>query len=179
MEQNLQQKWEGKVSTRVSRATADQIWPLFTDFFDIHKYFHSLATSYGVHGTNGEPDCIRYCAGFSIPSRAAGSSTDDNPPPAACSWSKERLVTVDHVQRCLIYEIVDSNIGFKSYVSTIKIITRDANNHDGQNQSAGCVIEWSFTVDPVEGLVLADLLQKYDLGLQRMAKTMEDAIVQA
>lgn len=165
MAQNPDTKWEGNVSTRLTKACADQIWPLFKDFFNLHKWFPSLATCYGIHGTNGEPGCIRYCAGFSIPSD--GSNDDNNRP---ISWSKERLIAVDDVERSLSYEIVDSNIGFKSYVSTVKIVPEGANGQDG------CVIEWGFNVDPVEGWALDDLVRKYEVGLQRMAERMEDAV---
>ncbi|KAK3213011.1 hypothetical protein Dsin_017717 [Dipteronia sinensis] len=162
MEQNLQPKWEGKVTTKLTQATADQIWTLFKDFFNLHKWFPSLSTSYGVHGTNGRPGCIRYCAGFSIP-----ASNDGNIP---VRWSKERLIAVDQDHRSLSYEIVESNIGFESYVSTVKIVPGDHEN--------GCLIEWSFAVDPVEGMEFVDLVRKYDVGLQRMAKKMEDSILQ-
>ncbi|XP_031277818.1 lachrymatory-factor synthase [Pistacia vera] len=161
----MEPKWEGKVSTKLTKARADQIWPLFLDFFNLHKWFPSLATCYGVHGINGQTGCIRYCSGCSI----SPSASNENNPQA--SWSTERLISVDHVQRSLSYEIVDNNIGFKSYVSTVKIVPED---NEGENQS-GCVIEWGFTVDPVEGWVLDDLVKKYDMGLQRMAKRMEDA----
>ena len=43
-------------------------------------------------------------------------------------------------------------------------------------QQDGCIIDWQFTVDPVEGWVLDDLVSKYHVGLQLMAKKMEDAI---
>ncbi|CAK7353144.1 unnamed protein product [Dovyalis caffra] len=161
MEQNSQPKWEGKVSTRLAKATADQIWPLLNDFFNFHKWFPSLATCYGINGTNGEPGCIRYCAGFSIP-----SNDTDQP----VSWSTERLTAVNHVERSLSYEMVDGNIGFKSYVSTVKVVPQGG---DGQD---GCVIEWSFSVDPVAGLVLDELVRKYEVGLQQMGKRMEDAV---
>jgi hypothetical protein len=63
---------------------------------------------------------------------------------------------------------VDSNIGFESYVSTIKIVPQgDEGDQDG------CMIEWSFTVNKMEGWVLDDLVRKYEVGLQRMAKRME------
>ncbi|KAA8525244.1 hypothetical protein F0562_007099 [Nyssa sinensis] len=165
MEQKSQPQWESKVSTRLTHASADQIWPLFKDFFNLHKWFPSLSTCYGIHGTNGEPGCIRYCAGSSIPSNG---STGENP----VSWSTERLIAMDPIQRSLSYEIVDCNIGFTSYVSTVNI----APGGDDHDQS-GCVIEWSFTVDPVEGWRLEDLEKKYEVGLQKMAKKMEDAIV--
>jgi hypothetical protein len=157
-----QPKWEGKVCAGLTNAKADQIWALYKDFVNFHKWFPSLATCYGIHGTNGEPGCIRYCAGFSIPSDGAGA---DKP----VSWCKERLTAVDNEGRSLSYEIVDSNIGFKSYITTVKIVPQGAD---------GCVIEWSFTVDPVEGWVLDDLVKKYEVGLQRMAKRMEDAVLQ-
>lgn len=155
-------KWEGKVSATLTKASTLQIWPLLKDFFNFHKWFPSLSTCYGVHGTNGEPGCIRYCSGSSIP-----SSNGDK----LVSWSKERLIAVDEVQHRLCYEIVDGNIGFSSYVSTMQILPAD---HDrGQH---GCLIEWSFTVDPVAGWVLDDLVHKYHVGLQRMAQRIEDAL---
>ncbi|GFS35438.1 polyketide cyclase/dehydrase and lipid transport superfamily protein [Actinidia rufa] len=159
MEQNPQHKWVFKVSTRLTQATADQIWPLFEDFFNLHKWFPGLPTCYGVHGTNGEPGCIRHCAGFSLPSNGG------------VSWSRERLIAVDPVHRVITYDIVDCNIGFKSYVSTVQIKPNDS---DGQ--TSGCMIEWSITVDPVEGARLEDLVKKYENGLQGMAKKMEDAV---
>ncbi|KAI4316090.1 hypothetical protein L6164_024106 [Bauhinia variegata] len=163
MEQDKQQRWEGKVSAQLRNATADQIWLLLKDFFNFHKWFPSLSTCYGVHGCNGEPGCIRYCAGFSISSHGSEKSV---------SWSKERLVAIDHVDRSLSYEITDCNIGFKSYKSTIKVVP-GVNGGDGQG---GCVIHWFFTVDPVEGWALEDLANKYDVGLQSMAIKMEDEI---
>ncbi|GLU01460.1 hypothetical protein SLE2022_187670 [Rubroshorea leprosula] len=161
--QNPKAKWEGKVCTRLTRATADQIWPLFKDFFNLHKWFPGLATCHGIHGANGEPGCIRYCAGFSISSATAAAADDTR-------WSKEKLISVDESGRSLSYEMVDSNIGFKSYVSMIKV-------NPGDGDQDGCVIEWRITVDPVEGWTLDDFVRKYEVGLQTMAKTMEDALL--
>ncbi|GAB4837172.1 hypothetical protein Ancab_002083 [Ancistrocladus abbreviatus] len=164
------EKWEVNVSTTLKSTRADLIWPLFKDFFNLHKWFPSLSTSYGIHGINGHPGCIRYCVGSSIP--AKNSSINGEKP---VSWSKERLIAVDDKNRSLSYEIVDSNIGFRSYVSTIRI---DRIRSDGAPDldDDGCVIEWSFTVDPVEGLRLEDLVKKYEVGLQSMAQRMEDAL---
>ncbi|OIW18601.1 hypothetical protein TanjilG_13353 [Lupinus angustifolius] len=150
------ERWEGKVSAKLKSTTAEQAWPLVKDFFNLHKRFPTLATCYGIHGTNGEPGCIRYCAGSSI--RSNGS----------VSWSKEKLVAVDDVDRILKYVIVDCNIGFNSYESSIRVLKDDG--------LEGCLMEWSFAVDPVEGLVFEDLVQKYHLGLQRMAEKIEDEI---
>lgn len=90
------------------------------------------------------------------------------------SWSKERLIAVDEVSRSLSYEIVESNIGFKSYKSMIRI--SPTGDDDQGNDQDGCVIEWVFTVDPVQGLRFEDLVMKYEVGLQRMAKNMEDSL---
>ncbi|OWM86595.1 lachrymatory-factor synthase [Punica granatum] len=165
-------KWKAKVSTlALEMATADQIWPLLLDFFNLHQWFPSLAMCRGVHGTNGEPGAIRYCTGFSL----SASSIDSQPTKYdlgnkdksdPVNWSKEKLVSVDHVKRSLSYEIVE-NIGFKSYVSTIGVVPR----------GDGCLIEWEIVVDPVEGWELDDLVSKYEMGLKGMAKNMEDHVL--
>jgi hypothetical protein len=157
MEQNMVQRWEGKVSTKLKNITKQQAWSIIKDFFNLHKRFPNLATCYGIHGSNGEPGCIRYCAGFSLPSDGSQE----------VSWSKERLVAVDDVDLSLKYEMVDSNIGFKSYESIMRVISDDCD---------GCIIEWFFAVDPVEDLELEDLVSKYRIGLQLMAHKMEQEI---
>ncbi|KAL3500611.1 hypothetical protein ACH5RR_039704 [Cinchona calisaya] len=173
MEQQVSNpKWEAKVSTRLANASGDQIWPFLEDFFGIHKYFPSLATSYGIHGSNGEINSVRYCEGFSIPSQ---ENTNKD---LIISWSKEKLIAIDPIEKSLSYEMVDSNIGFNSYISTIKIISKNPlipgdEEYDGQRV---CVIEWSFSVDPVEGWRLEDLVKKYEVGLQKMAQKMEDVL---
>ncbi|XP_030543125.1 lachrymatory-factor synthase-like [Rhodamnia argentea] len=159
-------KWEGKVSTTVTKASADQIWSLFLDFFNLHKWFPSLSDCHGIHGKNGEVGCVRYCTGSSLSSKGTDKTGENRP----VSWSKERLVSIDPIERRLSYEMVDSNIGFTSYLSTVRVVP---SNVDGEG---GCAIEWSFAVDPVEGLALEDLVRKYEVGLQRMAKKMEDSL---
>ncbi|KAK4419930.1 hypothetical protein Salat_2405900 [Sesamum alatum] len=162
MDQNLsQQKWEAKVSTRLEKARPDQIWPFFEDFFGLHKWFPNLTTCHGIHGANGEPGCIRYCSGFGLKNTNESSSS--------LSWSKERLVALDRVQMTLTYEMVDCNIGFRSYVSTIKLVPRDG----------GGVVEWCISLDPVPGWKLQDLVAKYQVGLQLMVEKMESAIFES
>ncbi|CAN0907257.1 Lachrymatory-factor synthase [Linum grandiflorum] len=128
---------------------------MFTDFFNIHKWFPNLPSSYGIHGTNGQPGCIRYCSGFSLPSTQL------------LSWSKERLTALDHSRRFLTYQIVDCNIGFKSYQSTVQIFVDD----DG---GQGCLIEWGFTLDPLEGWTLDDLVKRFETVLNAAARKMEE-----
>ncbi|KAL3819002.1 hypothetical protein ACJIZ3_004907 [Penstemon smallii] len=156
-------KWEAKVSTKLEKATPNQIWPLFQDFFGLKKWFPGLATCDGIHGTNGEIGCIRYCAGFGLKGENYCESNDES----NVRWSKEKLVEMDSEEVRFSYEIVDSNIGFKSYVSTIKVVP------DG----GGCTVEWRISLEPVAGWKLEDLVVKYDVALQLMAKKMEDAII--
>ncbi|GMN40003.1 hypothetical protein TIFTF001_009237 [Ficus carica] len=52
---------------------------------------------------------------------------------------------------------------FRSYISTVKIVPGGDCGDDDQDHICGCVIEWSFTVDPVEGGALDDLVTKYEL----------------
>ncbi|KAK1425981.1 hypothetical protein QVD17_14648 [Tagetes erecta] len=152
-------KWEGKVRSSLTKANAHQIWPFFIDFFNFHKWFPTLSTCYGVHGTNGQVGGTRYCAGFSLPNEAD-----------QVSWSKERLVAVDHEKMSMSYEMLDCNVGFDSYLSTIKVVCGD--------DDEGCVVEWSFVVNPVEGLRYEDLLHKYQTGLDQTCNKMEDALLQ-
>ncbi|XP_051137286.1 lachrymatory-factor synthase [Andrographis paniculata] len=167
-----QQKWEATVRAAAEKATAEQLWPLFEDFFGLHKWFPGLQICRGVAGANGEPGCIRYCAGFKgiKPQSESSPATAKATATATAAWSKERLRWVDRRRMTLSYEIVDSNIGFTSYVSTVRVT-------DGAAGGAAAVVEWSITVDPVAGLELADLAAKYRVGLEAMVKNMEAAIV--
>ncbi|EEF45863.1 Lachrymatory-factor synthase precursor, putative [Ricinus communis] len=167
MEQNQQPKWEAKFTKRLTKAKAEQIWPLFTDFFNLNRWFPSIPTCYGIHGTNGELGCIRYCGGFSIPSDPTEQHQNDSNLPVV-SWSKEKLIAIEHAERCLSYEIIDSNIGYKSYVAVVKIVPAK------EEEGGGCVIEWSFTVNPVEGCVFDDIVSTWDMAIQIVADRMED-----
>ncbi|KAG6389425.1 hypothetical protein SASPL_150893 [Salvia splendens] len=130
----------------------------FQDFFGLHKWFSGLPNCHGIHGTNGEPGCIRYCSGFGLRQEAN-----------EMKWSKERLVAIDHAQKTFTYEMVDSNIGFKSYVSTIKVVAGGG--------GGGGMVEWWISLEPVEGAKLEDLVAKYQVALQLMVKKMEEDAV--
>ena len=72
---------------------------------------------------------------------------------------------IDPIERCLSYEVIDSNIGFKSYVATSKVLPI--------NNGGGCKIEWSFVADPIEGMSQEGLASYIDHSIQFMAKKME------
>ncbi|KAL4570501.1 hypothetical protein LXL04_026157 [Taraxacum kok-saghyz] len=151
-------KWEGKASTTLTKASDNQIWSLFSDFFNNHKWFPNMSTSYGVHGDNGKVGCIRYCGGFSIEGNAG-----------QVNWAKEWLLAIDPDQMFLSYEIVESSLPLTSYISMVKVV-----NVGGQ----GCVVEWSFSVDPVEGLTCEYLVERYQDILDRMTMKMEVDVVE-
>ncbi|KAK9683812.1 hypothetical protein RND81_10G166500 [Saponaria officinalis] len=153
------EKWEAKVRTKLKTRKPKEIWALFKDFFNLHKYFPNLTNSYGLHGTNGEPRCIRYCLGGSIKTDGG----DD-----CIAFSKERLLAIDDVNMSLWYEIVECNIGFEGYESTVRISPDD----DDQ----GCMVEWGFSVEPVRGMRFDDLVGKYEVGLLKMVMAMEESL---
>ena len=66
-------------------------------------------------------------------------------------------MSIDPIQRCLSYEIVENNWGFTYYVVEIKVNEVD----DG-----GCMIEWSFEADPIEGWRLEDLCRDIESSLK-------------
>ncbi|KAI3935806.1 hypothetical protein MKX01_032990 [Papaver californicum] len=161
-------KWEGKVQAKLEGSKADQVWTILQDFFNLHKWFPTLTTCYGIEGISGQPGCIRYCAGSSIPASSSSNNVRDDDV-TITNWSTERLVDIDSVQRSITYEIVDCNIGFKSYVSTMKVVPYNGDS----DEEKGCLIEWSFLVDPIQEWKLETLISKFDSGLQLMASKIE------
>ncbi|XP_051137284.1 lachrymatory-factor synthase-like isoform X2 [Andrographis paniculata] len=142
------EKWEGKATAEVRGPTAAEVWPLIEDFFAIHKWLPTVDTCHKLD------EGLRYCAG--------GGGGD-------VKWCRERLVSVDSENRCLSYELLESNMGFKSYRSTIGV---EPAAGDG---GGGCRIVWSFAADPVEGLRYGDLVGYIDAGLQGMAAKFQKA----
>ncbi|KAH1161030.1 hypothetical protein AAZX31_01G008900 [Glycine max] len=161
------EKWKGKATTEVKGAKAEQVWPLLEDFFGLDKWFPTLSTCIPVEGISGQPGCVRFCAGFKTP-------VDDGK--QTVNWTKQKLLSIDPTQRVFSYSIVDGNVGFHSYVSTLKVLP----------MAEGCEIEWLYEVEPVEGWKLEHLDSFIDTGLQVMAqrmqaalKTMEEAVFMA
>ncbi|PIA42763.1 hypothetical protein AQUCO_02000309v1 [Aquilegia coerulea] len=167
MEQEQQQpKWEGKVNAKLKGLKADQVWPLLQDFFNLHKWFPTLSTSYGLEGVNGQPGCKRYCAGSSMPANGGGK---------ILSWSIEKLLSIDPIKFTFTYELLHGNIGFESYVSTMRLLTLEKDGVDDDDDE--CLIEWSFSMNPVKGWKLENLIEKYQKGLERMAMKIEEGLV--
>ncbi|KAJ9183516.1 hypothetical protein P3X46_007359 [Hevea brasiliensis] len=159
-------KWEGKTSVELKGATADQVWPFFEDFCNIHQWFPILETCYQVEGEPGKPGLVRYCASKPKPSSDGSGGNIIN-------WAKEKLIMINPVERCLSYEVIENNMGFNPYTATFKVLPV---NGDGAGDQKGCKIEWSFVCDPMEGWKLEDINSSRNSILQFVANKMEQAL---
>ncbi|PHT40494.1 hypothetical protein CQW23_19348 [Capsicum baccatum] len=158
--QQQQSKWEGKSIANLKGPKPEQVWPLLEDFFNFHNWLPTLDTCYQLNHNDGL--LIRYCASTVSPSSDSGE--------AIVKWCHERLLTVDKIKRCLSYEVLDNNIGIRSYVAMFKVFA--SNDCD----ESGCQIEWSFIADPVDGLTLESFSGYLNSSLQDMAGKIEKAL---
>ncbi|XP_062010643.1 lachrymatory-factor synthase-like [Rosa rugosa] len=155
-----QPKWEGEARAELIGPKAEQVWPLLEDFFGLHKWFPTLTTCLPVQGVSGQPGCVRYCAGFKTP------VDHESNQPEHLNWTKQELLSIDPSQLTFSYSIVDGNVGFNSYISTVRVVPKEG----------GCSIEWKYEVEPVEGWTLKDLDVFIGTGLQVMASRMEASL---
>ncbi|KAJ1390284.1 START-like domain superfamily [Sesbania bispinosa] len=162
MVEESKQIWEGKTSAELTGTNADQIWPLLEDFCSLHRWL-PIDTCYQVEGVGG--GLIRYCA--------ATMTDDADPNKVSTMWVKEKLLIMDPIQRSVTYEVLDNNMGVKSYVGTMKVLPILSNN---DKASTMCKIEWSFICDPIEGWTFQGLLSYVQSCLQFMANKMEEAV---
>ncbi|XP_039164043.1 lachrymatory-factor synthase-like [Eucalyptus grandis] len=166
MSQN-QPKWQGQACADLAGPKADQIWPFLEDFFGLDKWFPTLATCTPVEGVSGQPGCVRYCAGFRTPvdqERDIGGGTEAA---ATLNWTKQKLLSIDPAEKMFSYSIVDSNVGFNSYVSTVRVMPKED----------GCRMVWDYEVEPVSGWKPQDLDQFIGSGLRVMAERMKEALL--
>ncbi|XP_048133949.1 lachrymatory-factor synthase-like [Rhodamnia argentea] len=164
MAEETQPRWEGKAIAELKGPTPDQVWPFLADFCNLHKLLPSIDTCRQVEGVPGQPGLVRYCASTA----ASGDDSD----PSKIKWANERLLVMDPSNKCFSYEVLDNNVGFKNYAATVRVMP----NSDGDGKMGGCMIEWSFVSDPVEGWELQDLSSYVDFCLQSMAKKIASAI---
>lgn len=153
-----QLKWEGKARADLAGVKAEEVWPFLADFCSLNKWFPTLSTCIKVEGIEGQPGCVRYCAGFKTHIEHA----DEN----HVNWTKQKLLTIDPDNMTFSYSIIDGNVGFHSYVSKVRVL----------QQVDGCCIEWDYEVEPVEGWKPEDLDEFIGKGLKAMAKRMEEAV---
>lgn len=94
---------------------------------------------------------------------------EQNEKTRSVNWTKQELLSIDPVEMSFSYSIVDSNVGFKGYVSKVKVVYC----------KKGCSIEWDYEVEPVEEWRLEDLDHFIRSGLEVMVKRMEEAVLLA
>ncbi|KAL3844196.1 hypothetical protein ACJIZ3_001599 [Penstemon smallii] len=158
-------KWEGKIAAKVEKTTPQQAWTLLEDFCNIHKWLPSIDTCHKVEGVEGRAGLVRYCA-----STYSGGDGGD----VVVKWCNEKLIEVDPINKCLSYEVLENNMGLKFYKSTMEVKPTE-----GGDDVHGCLIEWSFLADPVEGFSFEDLIGYLDLSLQGMVHKMEKTIFES
>ncbi|EXB59784.1 hypothetical protein L484_010895 [Morus notabilis] len=165
-DQQHQKKWEGEASTELKTCKPQQVWPLLEDFFGLNKWFPTLSICLPVEGLSGQPGCVRYCAGFKTPVDDRNNKTSSKKE-IRVNWTKQKLLSTDRTRMVFSYSIVDGNVGFHSYVSTVKV---------APTEEGGCSIKWWYEVEPVEGWKPQDLDGFIGKGLQVMATRMEEAL---
>ncbi|XP_010051236.2 lachrymatory-factor synthase [Eucalyptus grandis] len=166
MAEETQPRGEGKVTAELKGSTPDQVWPFLSDLCNIHKWLPTLDTCHLVEGVPGQPGLVRCVA-----STTNGNDSD----PLKLKWVNERLLMMDPSEKCFSYEVLDNNVGIKSCVATIRVMPMN----DGDGKMVGCMIEWSFVSDPVEGSGLQDMRSFLDFRLQAVAKNIGSAIQEA
>ncbi|CAI8599876.1 unnamed protein product [Vicia faba] len=162
--------WEGKLTVELTSVAAEQAWPALEDFCNLHKWI-PINTCYHVEGVQGQPGLVRYCSSTvkAVVEDEADGADDAVESETTVKWAKEKLLMMDPVRRCLSYEVGENNMGFESYVATLKVIPVG-----GDGESVGCLIEWGFVCDPVEGWSLEDFESYIQYCLQFMAKKIQD-----
>uniref|UniRef100_A0ACD5VSQ2 Uncharacterized protein n=1 Tax=Avena sativa TaxID=4498 RepID=A0ACD5VSQ2_AVESA len=147
----------GTVRAAVEGPTPDQAWALLRDFCSLDMWVPSVQTCLRLEGADGQPGCVRYCAG---PVNMAA-------PGEAVGWSKERLVEVDAAGRSYSYVMVETNKGFGRYRATIGV----------EPDPAGCAVTWSFEADPVKGWTLEGFVGFLEKLAGGVAKRLEEEIM--
>lgn len=156
--------WKGTTSIELKTCKAQHVWPLFEDFFGLDKWFPSITTCLPIEGKSGQPGCVRFCSGFKTVNDSNDNTTGSVK--QRVNWTKQKLLSIDPTEKVFTYSIVEGNVGFNGYLSTVKVVPA----------GEGCRIEWDYEVEPVEGWKPQDLDDFIGTGLQVMANRMEAAL---
>lgn len=162
MEEESKPKWEGKATANLIGSAPEKVWPLLEDFCSLSKYLTTLDNCYHLEGEFGKPGLIRYCDA-TVPSPSGGDEK-------LTLWCHEKLLAIDPVERWMTYNVLDNNMGFTTYVSTIKVLPIDGDDEPG------CRIEWSFITDPVEGSTQENLVNYIDSSVHSLAENIAKAL---
>ncbi|KAK1267361.1 hypothetical protein QJS04_geneDACA002656 [Acorus gramineus] len=80
-------------------------------------------------------------------------------------WAKERLIETDPVNWFYRYEIVESSVGFRWYFGRLGV---------EEGEGGGCVIEWSYVGDPIEGWTKEEFDGFLGRGMEALARRIEE-----
>ncbi|WCJ29501.1 Polyketide cyclase/dehydrase and lipid transport superfamily protein [Euphorbia peplus] len=160
-------KWESEETAKVTGITSEQVWSLLSDFCNLQKYFPYIDTCIKLHGEDGKPGLVRRST-TNTESREFMADADADE--KSVNWSSERLVMINHQEKCLAYEMLENNMGVKSYVATFKVVDDlDGGDHLGN----GCSISWSYVGDPLDGLTLQEYAVQRNFVLQLMVQKIQ------
>ncbi|XP_039116391.1 lachrymatory-factor synthase [Dioscorea cayenensis subsp. rotundata] len=159
---NQDPKWEGRVQAKLRGPTAEEAWSLLQGFCTLDKWVPSIHTCYKLEGQEGQPGCIRYCAG-------PVNRSDNN---RTIGWSKEKLTAFDPLIRSYSYEILETNKGFGSYSATIRVVS----DPGACEEDNGCGLEWSFVADPIRGWTRDEFVECLEKMANEVARRVEDQV---
>ncbi|KAJ0964803.1 hypothetical protein J5N97_025941 [Dioscorea zingiberensis] len=159
-----QKKWHGNITVELPDCiTGDQAWSIIGDFTAVDKWFALVAATELITGDPTQPGCIRRNTGH--PNKTQDSSSDP------IFWAKEKLVGINMEERSMTYEVIESNMGFNSFFSTIRVLQ----GGDGVGDGGGCRMEWSFEADPLDGWTQPAFLSFLHSGVQDLPKRILEA----
>lgn len=162
-----QWEWEGKVSSAVPSATADEAWALLSDFLAFHRWHPRVAACRLASGTPRAPGCVRYCEGtVAVPDPEEDGGGAPAPEP---DWAHETLLELDAERRFFRYEMNDNNMGFGRFFATFRVAAA----------GAGCELRWEFECEPVRGTPREALVARLQAGLDGMAARVRDHVAAA
>lgn len=154
-------EWEGRVTSPVPAATADEAWALLSDFLAFHRWHPRVAKCRLVVVASRPGRIVRYCEGV---------HDDDEEP----DWAHETLLEHDHARRFFRYEMNDNNMGFGAFFATFRVV---ALSDDGEG--GGCELRWEFECEPVRGTPREALVARLQAGLDGMAARVRDHVLAA
>lgn len=159
-------EWEGKVSSALAEATADEAWALLSDFLAFHRWHPRVAACRLASGTPRTPGCVRYCEGTTTTATTTQSTGGPD-------WAHETLLEHDAERRFFRYEMNDNNMGFGLFLATFRVV------HAPASTSVGCELRWEFQCEPVRGTPRESLVARLQAGLDGMASRVRDHVLQA
>jgi hypothetical protein len=158
-------EWEGRVTSPVPAATADEAWALLSDFLAFHVWHPRVAACRLSSGPPRAPGCVRYCEGVV-------ASGDERP-----DWAHETLLEHDAARRFFRYEMNDNNMGFGAFFATFRVVVPAPLQPSAAE--GGCELRWEFECEPVRGTPREALVARLQAGLDGMAARVRDRVLAA